>query len=297
MHAGFQGITANLSIDGNQSVTATLPPPTPPSYQTPNVSLFDVQLLPSADHTATISLSDWDNGTTSLFFDYALINQSYVESPVFPTHTFPPFPDPGIESTPESPLETRPADSSTTVIIYQSSTLSSTSPRTFSTFIGSTYTPGATSSVSNTESRSAPSYFHQALTPSTSVNLGAVVGGACGGLAALIAIATAIIFLKKRKYHLVALEESCKPDPFPATPAPARPLVTHPPTDEKTRMRLATRNSTMYHSHRQPDGDLSDFHNLSAIGDAGRASNTEAGPSTTDSSLLDDFVVDCRCED
>ena len=286
MHAGFQGIAANLSIDGNQSVTATLPPPTPPSYQTPNVSLFDVQLLPSADHTATISLSDWDNGTTPLFFDYALINQSYVESPVF---------DPYGLSRP--PLETRPADSSTTVIIYQSSTVSSTSPTTFSTFIGSTYTPGATSAVSNTEFRPAPSYFRHTLTPSTSVNLGAVVGGACGGLAALIAIATAIIFLKKRKYHLVALEESCKPDPFPATPAPARPLVTHPSTDEKTRMRLAARNAAMYHSHRQPDGDLSDFHNLSAIGDAGRASNTEAGPSTTDSSLLDDFVVDCRCED
>jgi hypothetical protein len=125
MHAGFQGITVSLTIDGGQSVTATLPPPTPPSYQTPNVSLFDLQLLPSADHTATINLLDWENGTTSLYFDYALINESYVELP---------------SSTPST---TSHASTSTT-----QPSASSTSPTSLSTFIGSTYTSGATSAVS-----------------------------------------------------------------------------------------------------------------------------------------------------
>ena len=130
------------------------------------------------------------------------------------------------------------------------------------------------------------------------MNLGAVVGGACGGLAALISIATAIIFLKKRKSRHGKLEESRKPDPFPATPPLAQivSLVAHPPTDEKTRMRLAARNAAVYHSRRQSDGESSDFHILSAVGDAGRAPNAEAGAST-DAFLLDDFVIDCRRED
>ena len=133
MHAGFQGITVSLTIDGGQSVTATLPPPTPPSYQTPNVSLFDLQLLPSADHTATINLLDWENGTTSLYFDYALINESYVELA-------------------SSTSTTSHAGTSTTL----ATPTTASSSTTLSTFVGSTYTSGATSAVS----RSVPSHLN-----------------------------------------------------------------------------------------------------------------------------------------
>ena len=129
MHAGFQGISASLTIDGGQSVTATLPAPAPPSYQTPNVSLFNIQSLPSAVHTVTINLLDWESGTTSLYFDYALINETYVELPV------------SIVSS------TSAAAQSTTT---QSAPTSLTTPA----FTGSTLTSGPTSAASNTNSRS-----------------------------------------------------------------------------------------------------------------------------------------------
>lgn len=68
-----------LEIDDGQSVTATSPPPTPPPYPPPNVPLSELQDLPSADHTATIDLLRWENGTTSLCLDYALIKKSDFE--------------------------------------------------------------------------------------------------------------------------------------------------------------------------------------------------------------------------
>ncbi|KAI9569019.1 hypothetical protein HD554DRAFT_2094692 [Boletus coccyginus] len=253
MHAGFQGINASLAIDGGQSVTATtLPPPTPPSYQTPNVSLFDLQSLPNTDHTATINLLDWEGGTTSFYFDYAYINE--VDA--------------------LQPSTTQPAAAF------------STFPTVGSTFIGSSSTSGATSTASNTES---------------SVNLSAVVGGACGGLAALIAIVTAIIFLKKRRSRHAKLAESRKPDPFPATPAVAHdqivPSAALPPADsEKTRMRLAARNAVVYQARRLSDNESSDFHILPTAGNAGRAPDGKAGPSTINPFLHDDFVIDCRRE-
>ncbi|KAN0075387.1 hypothetical protein V8E55_011410 [Tylopilus felleus] len=79
VYAGFQGITVGLEIDDGQSVTATSPPPTPPPYPPPNVPLSELQDLPSADHTATIDLLRWENGTTSLCLDYALIKKSDFE--------------------------------------------------------------------------------------------------------------------------------------------------------------------------------------------------------------------------
>jgi len=146
MHAGFQGIAASLTIDGGgQSVTATLPPPTPPSYQTPNVTLFDLQSLPNADHTATINLLGWDDGTTSLYFDYALINEGYVKLLVSPS----------IITLPSSPTITV---GTLQTLTTQSTTASSTSTTVGSTFIDSSYTSGAASAISDTESRFVPSH-------------------------------------------------------------------------------------------------------------------------------------------
>ncbi|KAH0830355.1 hypothetical protein J3R83DRAFT_1749 [Lanmaoa asiatica] len=261
IHAGFQGISASLTIDGGQSATTSLPPPAPPSYQTPNVSLFNIQSLPSADHTATINLLDWNGGTTSLYFDYALINETHVELSVSSSATF----------LPQIPSTTSDASSSTAAIPQSATTqpanTSSTSPTTISTSASSTYTPKATSAVPITDS---------------SVNLGAVVGGAFGGLAALITIVTAIIFLKKRNAQYAALEESRKPDPFPVTPSPASvpmvPLPVCPQTNQKRCMRPAACETALYRSPRRSDGESDDFYILSTVGNAGRIPEAEAGP-------------------
>ena len=134
------------------------------------------------------------------------------------------------------------------------------------------------------------------------MNLAAVVGSACGGLVTLIAIVTAIIFLKRRKSRHVKLEESRRPDPFSTTPATVdhdqiAPSAAHPLTDEKTRIRLAARNAVVYQSRRQSDDEMIDFHIPSTAGNAGRAPDGEARPSTVNPFLDDDFVIDCRRED
>lgn len=139
------------------------------------------------------------------------------------------------------------------------------------------------------------------LTSSTSVNLGAVVGGACGGLAVFIAIITVIIFLRKAKSRQVKLEESRRPDPFPTIPASVydqiASLPVRPAMDEKTRRRFAARGAAVYQARRQSDGELSTFHFVPASGNVGRALDGEAsGPSSTDH-FSHDFVIDCRRED
>lgn len=135
------------------------------------------------------------------------------------------------------------------------------------------------------------------VTSSTSVNVGAVVGGACGGLAFLFAIISTLILIKKRKekriFRHTASKEGHKPDPFLPTSALARDQIAPSPAhllmDEKTRRPLATRNHALYHSPRQSDGESSDFRSLSAAGNTGRAPNVEARSWITDPFSLDDF--------
>lgn len=109
--------------------------------------------------------------------------------------------------------------------------------------------------------------FSQTLISSASVNLSALLGGALGGSAGLVAIVAAVVFLKKRKSHYAALDESRKPDPFPATPAPARarivPLPVQSQTDKKRR--LAARDMALLHSPGQSHRESGDFHILSAV--------------------------------
>ena len=125
-----------------------------------------------------------------------------------------------------------------------------------------------------------------------------MVGGVCGGLAFLIAI---IIIVIKWRSRLLRLEDSRKPNPFPATLPLARDqiasLPANPPMNEKLRMRLAALNMALSQPQRQPEpAESSDFHILSPS--VGRAPAAEAGPSTTANPFLsDDFVIDCRRED
>ncbi|KAF8432436.1 hypothetical protein L210DRAFT_3633417, partial [Boletus edulis BED1] len=268
VQAGFQGVNAKLTIDGGQSVTATLHPPTPPSYQTPNVLLFDLQSLPSADHTATINLLNWQNGTTSLYFDYALVNESHVQIPVSPPTTSP------------SPITSM----TTTLEMLQSSTIQSTtaSLTSVSTFIGSSHTSGTSSTASTAKHRA---------------NLGAVVGGACGGLAILIAIVTAILFFKKRRLRHVQLEESRRPDPFPVAPVLAHDQIVssrgRPTMSEKMHVRLAARSFPVHPPSNPSDGGPSPFPIVPALGHAERAVAAETGHAFSG----DDVVIDVRRED
>ncbi|KAI6138956.1 hypothetical protein BKA82DRAFT_3011380 [Pisolithus tinctorius] len=86
LNAGFQRVNASLSV-GTLLVNGTLQPPSPPSFQTPRVSLLAIQSLPYAYYIATLSILDWASGATSLYFDYALIEDSIVQTTTSPPST------------------------------------------------------------------------------------------------------------------------------------------------------------------------------------------------------------------
>ncbi|KAH7890020.1 hypothetical protein F5I97DRAFT_627757 [Phlebopus sp. FC_14] len=150
LNAGFQGVSASLTVDNGQAVTTTIPPPNPPSYQTPNVSLFSIQSLSYDNHNAKVSLLDWNNQGTALYFDYALINESYVE-PVVPPSSAPATtshptsttaPTTSSTSSTPTPSSSSLAMNSTTVSSSSSSTTTrstSATPTTSSTISGSTF--------------------------------------------------------------------------------------------------------------------------------------------------------------
>jgi hypothetical protein len=132
LNAGFQGVGAGLSVDGGQAVTTTLPPPSAPSYQTPNVSLFSVQAIPYADHNATLSVMDWNGGASSLYFDYALVNQSNPQ--ILPNQTSS-IPPPPASSGSTSSTSSSPTVPSSSNFVSTSTALLSTAP------VGITYAP------------------------------------------------------------------------------------------------------------------------------------------------------------
>lgn len=129
-----------------------------------------------------------------------------------------------------------------------------------------------------------------------SVNLGVIVGSTCGGVAALIIIATIAILLWKHMSRYVKLAESWRPDPFPATSTlPHEQIVSlavQPRTNEKTRMRLASRDAAVYQPGRQSDANFDIF---STTGDTRRAEDAAPGSSTTNP-YSHDVVIDCRPE-
>ncbi|KAG6330778.1 hypothetical protein ID866_8311 [Astraeus odoratus] len=132
LNAGFQGVNASLEVDGTHSVTTAIPPPSPPTYQTPRVPLFDIQSLAYADHTATLSILDWNGGNTSLYFDYALVDDT-------------------TQTTTAQPTSSSSSDSTTSVTtegLYTSAAASNVSSST--TIVSSTYSTSFLPSTSNT---------------------------------------------------------------------------------------------------------------------------------------------------
>lgn len=80
-NAGASGMTASFSVDGGTAASNSIDAPPGPTFQVSNVSLFDIQGLPTGNHTMTMTLLDWNNGPTFMKFDYAHVNETFVAAP------------------------------------------------------------------------------------------------------------------------------------------------------------------------------------------------------------------------
>ncbi|KAG6380395.1 hypothetical protein JVT61DRAFT_8513 [Boletus reticuloceps] len=78
LQAGPQGINASITIDGGAPKNNVLPAPPSPHFYAPNVTLFSVQGITTGNHTATMTVQNWDNIFSGMMFDYAVINQTIV---------------------------------------------------------------------------------------------------------------------------------------------------------------------------------------------------------------------------
>jgi hypothetical protein len=81
LSAGFSGITASFSVDGAPAVSDSVPAPPGPTFQVPNVSMYEVQNLPSGNHTMVMTVLDWEGSASSMKFDYAFVNETFVAAP------------------------------------------------------------------------------------------------------------------------------------------------------------------------------------------------------------------------
>ncbi|KAF8557091.1 hypothetical protein OG21DRAFT_1482517 [Imleria badia] len=76
--AGERGINTSLTIDGGAPMYNALPALPGPNFYDPNVTLFSVQGITTGNHTAAMTVQNWDNTSTWMMFDYAIINQTVV---------------------------------------------------------------------------------------------------------------------------------------------------------------------------------------------------------------------------
>lgn len=80
-NAGLSGMTASCSIDGGQANPNSIDAPPAPTYQISNVSLCSIQGLSSGNHTMKMTVLDWNGSATSMKFDYAYVNETFVATP------------------------------------------------------------------------------------------------------------------------------------------------------------------------------------------------------------------------
>lgn len=106
-NAGASGMTASFSVDGGTAVSNTIQTPPPPTYQVSNVSLYDIQGLSSGNHTMNMTILDWNGSATSMKFDYAYVNESFVPPPATVTSSV------TGTSTSQAPTQTSAGTSST----------------------------------------------------------------------------------------------------------------------------------------------------------------------------------------
>jgi hypothetical protein len=86
-NAGLSGMTASFSVDGSAAVSNTIQAPPPPTYQVSNVSLYNIQGLPTGNHTMIMTVLDWSGSATSMKFDYAYVNETLVAIPATTSST------------------------------------------------------------------------------------------------------------------------------------------------------------------------------------------------------------------
>ncbi|KAG6379178.1 hypothetical protein JVT61DRAFT_11620 [Boletus reticuloceps] len=85
--AGPVGINASITVDGANAQTNVLNAPPAPAYQIANVSMFDVQRLPSGSHTLKLLINDLFGSYTGMMFDYAFVNETLVANTTLTTTT------------------------------------------------------------------------------------------------------------------------------------------------------------------------------------------------------------------
>ncbi|KAF8432433.1 hypothetical protein L210DRAFT_3763893 [Boletus edulis BED1] len=85
--AGPVGINASITVDGANAQTNVLNAPPAPAYQIANVSMFDVQQLPSGSHTLKLLINDLFGSYTGMMFDYAYVNETLVANTTLTTTT------------------------------------------------------------------------------------------------------------------------------------------------------------------------------------------------------------------
>lgn len=223
-NAGFQGVNASLSVDGAYSVNGTIPPPTPPSYQTPRVSLLAIQSLAYAYHIATLSILDWETGNTSLYFDYAMVEDSTVQtttsqlSTLATTPSATPFPVNTIFSAPSVTMLT-------TVLTAPPSAIAATGETATTTGTTTTATASHTSASSSTTSGC--SHCLRAIEIAVPCAAGALL------------ITGVIFYLKSRRAKAKKRATSIIPEPF--TDTQRLPSLLPPAAEGKARLR-ATRS-------------------------------------------------------
>ncbi|KAF9234042.1 hypothetical protein BU15DRAFT_79500 [Melanogaster broomeanus] len=144
LSAGFSGITASFSVDGSTAIPNSVDAPPAPTYQTPNVSMFQVQGLVSGNHTMVMTVLDWNGSASSMKFDYALVNETFVAAPT-----------------------------------------------TTSAAASTSQTPSASQTPTQSATGSA--------SPSSKIDIGAVVGGVLAGVAFIALAVLGILYYRKRK--------------------------------------------------------------------------------------------------
>ncbi|KAI6038440.1 hypothetical protein EDC04DRAFT_3090823 [Pisolithus marmoratus] len=196
LQAGPQGMSASLSIDSGTATTATLSAPPAPQYNIPHVTLFSVQNLVSGNHTATMTVLDWDGGFSGMMLDYIDVNEAVVAGTTSTTSA--------VNQTPTTTMQGSSTPSATTA----SQSLQST-PATSNQTSSSTATPPAiASSLTNSTSTSAgvgaasssSSGSSDLTTLGSKTNVGAIAGGAAAGAIGLLVLgALAIFFFRRRR--------------------------------------------------------------------------------------------------
>ncbi|KAH7920454.1 hypothetical protein BV22DRAFT_802645 [Leucogyrophana mollusca] len=236
LQTGPIGVSVSAVVDGGQPTTHTLSGPTGPNYQSTNMTLFDVQSLASGSHTLSLTVLDFDGpyGTQSwLGFDYAHIREA---DPPPSTSTSPqsaPSPPTTISSISSSsstaPAQVVPNPATNTATIAIITTVAS--------FISPSRspTPGDSSTPSGSSTGGSPSVSD--VRPS--LNLAAIVGGACGG-AAIIAAAIVVLLCRRRRRRRRMNE--MRATPFQATREDADPI---PPASLPSGLRTTTSMSPL----------------------------------------------------